>query len=165
MRHKYSGFALENTPDEKACIILHDTSGICLSGLPVGRYELSIDGESVGVYSSTQLSRHIELQANSKTPQYQQALKVAELNKQRNAGPVKSLRNEWRTFQQYSRLIRNPTEDENVQKRIAVLKKQLEGREGRISKHEQDARDLEDRIFEINQPEPRKYVLKKAARK
>jgi lysophospholipase L1-like esterase len=147
--------------------------GVEVHGLRVGRYELSIDGKTVGVYSSVQLSRHIELQGNSKTPQYQQALKVAELNKQRNTGPVnqqrligpvKLLRNEWRKFQQYSRATRNETEDINKKKQIASLKKQLQGMEDRIAQHEAAARDLEDQIFETNQPKPRKYVLKRVTR-
>ena len=38
-----------------------------------------------------------------KTPHYQQVLKVAGLNRDRNAGPVRDLRNEWRVFQQWTR--------------------------------------------------------------
>ncbi len=133
-------------------------------GLSAGRYELSIDGDVVGTYSSLQLERHIELQENTKTPQYKQALAVAELNQQRNSGPVKSLRNEWRAFQQYSRLARQlkeSAENDKLKQQVASLAKRLEGQEERIKKHEQDALKLEDQIFEINQPKPRKYQLKK----
>jgi lysophospholipase L1-like esterase len=48
-------------------------------GLAPGRYELSIDGIVVGTFGSEQLSRHVELQANDKTPQYQQ-LRICEMN-------------------------------------------------------------------------------------
>jgi hypothetical protein len=138
--------------------------GVEVHGLSAGRYALSIVGKTVGVYSSVQLSRHIELQDNPRTPQYQQALKVSELNKQRNSGPVKSLRNEWQNFQRYSRLIRNDTEDINVKRRIASMKKQLQELEDRIAQHEAAARQLEDQIFNSNQPKPQKYVLKQVLR-
>ena len=52
-------------------------------------------------YDNVQLEHHVELQENAKTPQYQQALAVANLNKQRNEGPVDSMRTEWWNFQDY----------------------------------------------------------------
>ena len=88
-------------------------------------------------------------------------MKVAELNKQRNSGPVRSLRNEWLKFQQYSRLTRNETEDENIKNRITSLKKQMQGIEDRIAQHEEASRKIEDQIFQANQPKPRKYFLKR----
>jgi lysophospholipase L1-like esterase len=133
-------------------------------GLPTGRYELSIDGDVVGTYSSLQLERHIELQENTNTPQYKQAFAVAELNKQRNSGPVKSLRNEWRAFQQHARLaaqLKDSPDNDKLNQQVASLAKRLEGIEERIKQHEQDALKLEDQIFKINQPQPRKYQLKK----
>ncbi|MCA9060327.1 MAG: SGNH/GDSL hydrolase family protein, partial [Planctomycetaceae bacterium] len=72
-------------------------------GLAVGTYDLTIDGISVGHYTSAQLERHIELQENDKTPHYQQALQVAMLNKQKNEGPVNELRRAWVTFQGWAR--------------------------------------------------------------
>jgi lysophospholipase L1-like esterase len=133
-------------------------------GLSAGRYELSIDGDVVGTYSSLQLERHIELQDNSKTPQYKQAFAVAALNNQRNSGPVKSLRNEWRAFQQHARLaaqLKDSPDNDKLKQQVASLAKRLEGIEERIKQHEQDALKLEDQIFKINQPQPRKYQLKK----
>lgn len=129
-------------------------------GLAAGRYELSIDGEAVGTYHSTALSRHIELQENAKTPQHQQAMQVAALNKKRNDGPVKSLRNEWRIFQGWSR-SNAVAKTEADKEKVAALAKRLEGLEERITKHEADAKAIEDKIFEVNQPKPRKYVLKR----
>jgi hypothetical protein len=64
--------------------------------------------------SADQLAAGLDLQSNSKTPQYQQAAKVAELNKKRNEGPVKRLRNEWLNFQSVKFLAnqvkKNPTD-------------------------------------------------------
>eukprot|EP00913_Durusdinium_trenchii_P008970 g8436.t1 len=139
--------------------------GLEVHGLKPGRYELTIDGKHIGVYTHTALSRHIELQANEKTPQYQQALKIAELNKQRNAGPVRALRGEWSIFQRYSRaaaqLKANPN-DKNAQKQVDAWKQKLAGRDQRIAKAEADAKKIEDEIFKINKPKPRTYVLKPA---
>ena len=58
-----------------------------VSGLPVGEYSVQIDGQEVAKATADQLAAGLELQSNSKTPQYQQAAKVAELNKKRNEGP------------------------------------------------------------------------------
>lgn len=129
-----------------------------IHGLRPGRYSLAIDGEEVGVYSAEALSRHIELQENAKTPQHQQAAQVAELNKQRNDGPVKNLRNEWRAFQQYSRL-KAGTKTEANNARIDKLAEQLKGLDVRVAQHQQQAKELEDQIFEVNQPKSRKYVI------
>lgn len=48
-----------------------------------GRYMLRIDGEEVGVWSGEELGKGINLAAETKTPQYQQALKVMHLNGER----------------------------------------------------------------------------------
>ena len=127
-------------------------------GLAPGRYELSIDGIVVGTFGSEQLSRHVELQANDKTPQYQQALKVAHLNRDRNSGPVKNLRNEWRRFQSYARAKRDAQTDD-AREKVAQAEKQLEGLPERVAGHAAEAEKIEDQIFEVNQPVARKYVL------
>ena len=100
---------------------------LSVHNLPAGRYELSIDGQVVGRYSNVALARHIELQSNPKTPQYQQALEVATLNQQRNLGPVKQKRNSWYAFQRYARAKRalDAQTGKKDEKKLAELK-QLE---------------------------------------
>lgn len=132
--------------------------GFEVHGLAAGRYELSIDGTVVGTWGSEQLSRHVELQANEQTPQYQQALKVAHLNRDRNSGPVRNLRNEWRLFQGYARAKRDAQTDE-AREKVAQLEKRLEGLSERVAGHAAEAKKIEDQIFEVNQPVARKYVL------
>lgn len=135
-------------------------------GLAKGHYELTIDGETVGTFSNNSYFRGLQLHNSKKTPQYKQALQIANLNKKRNDGPVKSLRNEWRTFQTWARLNRqleNSPDDKKLADRVAALKKQLEGLDERIAKHKRAAREIEDKIFEINKPRPRKYVVKKVS--
>jgi lysophospholipase L1-like esterase len=139
---------------------------LSIHGLPPGRYELSIDGNVVGQYANTALARHIELQSNAKTPQYQQAMKVALLNKERNDGPVKNKRNSWRAFQQFARIKREldaqgDQQDKTQVARLDRLEKQLENQEETIQESEAADLALEDQIFKVNQPVARKYVLKK----
>lgn len=136
-------------------------------GLPAGRYEVRVDGEVIGVYPRDALDRHIELQENDKTPQYRQALEVAEMNKERNAGPVRALRGEWLQFQAFARVraqVKEAPENESLKKQFETKQKQLEGMEERIAEHEKAAKELEDKIFTLNQPKPRKYAVKRILR-
>ncbi|MCA8995714.1 MAG: SGNH/GDSL hydrolase family protein [Planctomycetaceae bacterium] len=133
-------------------------------GFAPGQYELEIDGTVVGKYSAEALERHIELQENAKTPQHQQAMKVAMLNKERNEGPVRSLRGEWSRFQQYARVRRQVEENPDNQgfkDQLAKLEEAIMGMDDRVAEHNAAAKQIEDRIFEANQPQTRKYVLRR----
>ncbi|MHC4993908.1 MAG: SGNH/GDSL hydrolase family protein, partial [Planctomycetota bacterium] len=78
-----------------------------VAGLTPGRYEVRIDGRSIGKpYTHVQLGAKIELQSNPDTPQYQQAKRVAELNKERTANAVKPYRDLVRKFK--GALRKNP---------------------------------------------------------
>jgi lysophospholipase L1-like esterase len=56
---------------------------LTITHLPPGRYELRIDEQSVGTWSADELAGGINLAANDKTPQYQQAVAVMHLNEKR----------------------------------------------------------------------------------
>jgi len=127
-----------------------------VAGLPAGKYLLTIDGTDIGTFTNVQLGQRIELQGNAKTPQHQQALKVAELNKQRNEGPIGQLRGEWLKFQRYARAKRNTT-DSNA---AAKLEPEMAQLDERVAEFNARAKELEDQIFEINKPQPHKYELK-----
>jgi lysophospholipase L1-like esterase len=134
-----------------------------IQGLAEGFYQLSIDGKEVGRFHSSALSRHVELQSNTKTPQYQQALAVANLNKERNLS-VRLMRNEWRAFQGYARAaksLKDTPDDAQLAKQVEGLKKRLEGLSDRVAEHEKAALLIEDQIFKTNQPKPRKYILQR----
>lgn len=137
---------------------------LTVHGLPAGKYELAIDGQVVGEYAHTALASHIELQENNQTPQYQQALAVAMLNKQRNEGPVRALRGQWGQFQGYARTQRdaaaNP-DDKAKQEQLAKLTEQHAGMEERVAKANAEAQAIEDEIFTKNQPPARQYTLKR----
>jgi hypothetical protein len=55
-------------------------------------------GQSVGTYTADQLEAGIELEGNEKTPQYQQALQVALLNKKRNDEAYRPIRDQYGTL-------------------------------------------------------------------
>jgi hypothetical protein len=136
--------------------------GLEIHGLPSGKYRITIDGEEVAVVTAAELEDQIALQNNRKTPQFRQALEVAELNKRRNDGPVKLLRNEWGVFQQAKRLEQAAKADpsnEQLAKQAAELTQRLEGMEDRVRQHEAAARTLEDEIFQKNQPRERTFVI------
>jgi lysophospholipase L1-like esterase len=138
-----------------------------IHGLAPGKYTLVIDGQNVGTYDTVQLEHHIELQENAKTPQYQQALAVANLNKQRNEGPVDAMRTEWWNFQDYidakHELKEHPDNVKSKQKLVSS-EHLIVGMDARIAKDNADARLLEDRIFQINKPVAHKYSLTKGAK-
>jgi lysophospholipase L1-like esterase len=136
-------------------------------GLPAGQYELLIDGQSVGKYAAARFAAGVELQGNDKTPQYQQALKVAELNKQRTAKAVNPMRNDWFVFQAYAQVKRQAAEhpdDTKAAEKLKELEKGVAGLEEKIKQHEADAKAIEDEIFKANQPQPHKYEVRKAAK-
>ena len=155
----------EAHPGAKLLHLGHRASkeGLEVHGLKRGQYEVVIDGLVVGAYSDVALSRHIELQDNSKTPQYQQAMAVAVLNKQKNEGPVKQLRDGWRMFQGWARQSRQlKDQPNNTQLADAVAKgrERLNGLEEIIAGAESAATQIEDKIYAINQPKTRHYVIR-----
>ena len=56
---------------------------IKVTDLEKGDYKMFIDGEEIGVWSSGDLSKGVNLAAETKTPQYQQALSIMHLNEVR----------------------------------------------------------------------------------
>jgi lysophospholipase L1-like esterase len=132
--------------------------------LPPGRYALQIDGTDVGTYDATALARHIELQSNEATPQFQQSLQVARLNKERNEGPIGTLRSEWSRFQTYARARRAAQEQPDNAELAAQLRaneEKVRGMDERVAAALEAAEAAEDRIFEVNQPPARRYVIRR----
>jgi lysophospholipase L1-like esterase len=131
-------------------------------GLPAGKYTLTIDGHEVGKYLDVELEHHIELQENEKTPQYQQALVIANLNKQENEGPIDAMRSEWWNFQDYvdaKRGIKEHPDDVKIKQSLTILEQKISGMDVRVAKDDADANAIEEKIFGLNKPPARKYVL------
>lgn len=138
-----------------------------------GQYKLMIDGEEIGVWNGSDLAKGINLAAESKTPQYQQALTVMHLNEYRWEIEKNFREYAWCQFgffQQKGLLFANDRKaievmDENVEKNMW-----LKGRRDMYSKMMfeavRDARKQEmdvfiNKIYEINKPVVRKIVLRK----
>ena len=138
-----------------------------------GNYKWLIDDEEIGTWSGDELAKGINLAAESKTPQYQQALTVMHLNEYRWE-IEKTFREyawcEFGFFQQKGLLFADDRKaievmDENLDKNVW-----LKGRRDMYSKMMfeavRDARQQEmdvliNKIYEINKPVVRKVLLRK----
>jgi lysophospholipase L1-like esterase len=133
-----------------------------VAGLESGEYKLLIDGESVGTYSHANLANVVFLQENPKTPQYQQALKVAELNKERNEEAVGPLRDLWielkfRRYREAEGLEKE--EEEWIKDDMSVQEWKEKEFYKKAEELEKKAKEFEDKIYEINKPVAHKYEL------
>ena len=131
-------------------------------GLEPGSYRLLIDGEAVGTYAHNVLERHVELQANAKTPQYQQALTVAMLNKQRNDEVIRPLRNLWRDQKILNRAratLKDAPNDEKAQAQVTQLEKTLADKDAKLAAFDAKAQELLDNVYSQAQPKPQTFKL------
>ena len=138
-----------------------------------GDYKLLIDEEEIGIWSGDDLAKGINLAAESKTPQYQQALTVMHLNEYRWEIERTFREYAWCQFgffQQQGLLFANDRKaieimDENVDKNVW-----LKGRRDMYSKmmldpvreaREQEMEVIINKIYEVNKPVVRKILLRK----
>lgn len=131
--------------------------------LKPGKYELKIDGQSVGTWADGQLAFRVELEANDKTPQYQQALRVAMLNRERTEKAVHPLRNLWLQVKMRERGIKllaaKNSPPQLAAAKEALSKWQANEFQAGVAKFEALARDYEEQIYHASQPLARKYEL------
>ncbi|MEA3209148.1 MAG: hypothetical protein QOE70_2205 [Chthoniobacter sp.] len=129
--------------------------------LKPGKYELKIDGTPVGTFTDGQLAFGVELESNDKTPQYQQALKVAMLNKQRNDQAYHPLRDQYAQLKGKRRDLKKAEDANDPQ--LASLKEAYEKwygeQKAKVAELLAKAKEIEDQIYQANQPPPRKYEL------
>jgi lysophospholipase L1-like esterase len=125
---------------------------LSVRGLKPGKYSLKIDGIEVGKYTHAQLGSKVELQSNEKTPQYQQALAVAMLNKERNDKAVHHLRDQWGA----RKGRRRGNLQENDPAAYAQFYSAFEAEVARLLKLKAD---YEERIHELVQPQARVYEI------
>lgn len=142
----------------------HRNSGevFAARGLKPGKYELKIDGQSVGTWTDAVLGFKIELQENDKTPQYQQALKVALLNKEKNDTATRPLRNLWGSLKgKRSQLAQlGAKKDPALETKKAEFEKWFANdfKTG-VAKHNAAVEEFDARIYQAAKPQPRKYEL------
>jgi len=125
-----------------------------INGVQPGRYEVKINDKVVGAYSDMELAAGVELQDNPQTPQYQQALQVAMLNKERNEKAVRPLRNLWSQMKQKRRSElpgKKPDEFAQWQKEFRQ----------KVADLQTKAREYESKIYQLNQPKPLEYYIRK----
>ena len=130
--------------------------------LKPGKYELKIDGQSVGTWADGQLAFRVELEANEKTPQYQQALRVAMLNKERTEKAVHPLRDLWLQVKMRQRglnLLAAKKAPELAKAQAAFAQWKANEFKAGVAKFEALARDYEEQIYQANRPVARKYEL------
>lgn len=122
-----------------------------LAGLEPGSYEIKIDGQPIGKpVPHVLLGAKIELQANENTPEYQQSLRVALLNRERNDQAVRPLREVWAKVKGARKKFADAPEQ--FAKFMADTRPEID----RLVKL---ARDYEDRIHAAAQPVPRRYEI------
>lgn len=131
--------------------------------LQEGQYELRIDAEPVGNYSNEQLASGIELQGNNKTPQYQQALQVALLNKRRNDEAMHPLRDRWSELKSRRRQLDQLEQSKSpeLEAKKQEFEKWYAGFDKTVADLIAKAQGIEDEIYQANQPKARRYELVK----
>ena len=131
-----------------------------VTGLDSGTHTLEIDGKAVGDYSHTELAAGIELQENTKTPQYAQALEVAMLNKQRNEEAIAPIRDLWLE----AKIRRHGEEEWAEEEKLDLGSQDFQEWQQQFKKDiaalKEKAREFEDRIYEVNQPQPHRYEIR-----
>lgn len=119
---------------------------LVVQGLKAGRYKLTIDGVDVGTYWNGVLASKVELENNAKTPEYQQALAVAMINKERNEKAVHPLRDQWG----HLKGMRGKGEPDAAW---------MEKFKAETDKYKKLADEYEDKAYAAAQPKARVYEL------
>ncbi len=134
---------------------------ITYHNLKPGKYELKIDGQPVGTWTSEQLDGGVEIEGNTKTPQYQQALQVATLNKKRNDEAYHPLRDQYGQLKGQRRAILQATEAKapDLEAKKAAFEQWYAGQKAKVAELVAKAKGIEDEIYKVNQPKPHRYEL------
>jgi lysophospholipase L1-like esterase len=130
----------------------HSPEPFQVQGLAPGKYELKIDDQVVGVFPANMLAVRVELQNFEKAPQYQQALEVATLNKEKNEKAVHPMRDLYGKLKGVRRNAKSTPDS------IAAA---IEEMKPKVAELEKVQADYEQRIYAAAQPKPRKYDLTK----
>lgn len=130
----------------------HSTEPFRVIGLSQGKYELKINGETIGTFPAATLAFHIELQNFDKCPQYQQALALAMLDKEKNDKVVHPMRDLYLQLK-IKRHAKGAT-PESVASFIDQIKPKLEDLDKKQAEYDQ-------KIYDAAQPKPLKYELTK----
>jgi lysophospholipase L1-like esterase len=136
----------------------HSNEKLTVRDLAPGKYDLKIDGQSVGTFTDGQFAFGVELEANAKTPEYQQALKVATLNKQRTDEAMHPLRDLWRDLKVKRRGLATakPEAAAAVKEAFDTWYAEFPARvDAAVAK----VRGFEEQIYQANQPTVHHYEV------
>jgi len=101
----------------------------------------------------------VELEENKLTPQYQQAAKVAELNKQRNSEAYVKVRGEFAGLKGARNKMNKAAGTPEEATAKATFETYHTEMQARVKVLLEKAAALEDEIYKNNQPQPHKYEL------
>jgi hypothetical protein len=134
---------------------------VTFRNLQPGNYELRIDGTPIGKWSDAQLANGVEIEENPASPQYQQALKVAELNQRRSKEVYSKIRGEFSQLKgQRNKLNKAAGTPEEASAKTEFEKFHSE-MQNRVKGLLEMTRSLEDEIYKTNQPVPHRYEVVK----
>jgi lysophospholipase L1-like esterase len=132
----------------------HSTEPFRAVGLSPGKYELKIDGQRIGVFAASLLANKIELQNFPKSPQYQQALAVANLDKEKNDKIVHPMRDLYGHLK--GKRHEKGAAPESVQSFIDQIKPKL-------AELDKAQAEYDQKIYDAAKPKPLKYELSKVS--
>jgi len=134
---------------------------LTVRSLKAGKYALKIDGAVVGEWNAGQLAAGIELEENEKTPQFQQALKVAQMNKERNDRVIHPLRDQWAQMKGKRNDLRKAADanDPQLSEKQAAFEQWRTTFETKIAELLEQAKKAETEIYQANKPQPHQYEL------
>ncbi len=135
--------------------------------LPHGEYTVQIDGQAVGDFSSGDLAAGVELEGDAKTPEYQQALKVALLNKDRNDQAIRPLRDQWGQMKGQRRAAAKAEaaggpEADAAKAKLAQWRSEVF--QPKLAELATKARAFEDQIYQANQPTAHHFEIAPVAK-
>jgi lysophospholipase L1-like esterase len=128
----------------------YSNEALQVQGLAPGKYELKIDGQAVGTFPSSVLAFRIELQNFDKAPQYQQALEVATLNKEKNEKATHPIRDLYGKLKGVRRNAKTTPE---------TLAAYIEEMKPKVAEFEKLEAQYDQKIYEAAQPKPHKYEI------
>lgn len=135
---------------------------LTVRNLKPGNYEVKIDDMVIGKYDDGRLGFGVEIGENDKTPQYQQALKVAMLNKQRNDLAYRPLRDQYGQLKGKRREMgKIPATDPAHAAKKTEFEQWSAGQKAKVAELLAKAKEFEDQIYQTNQPKPHKVEVTK----
>jgi lysophospholipase L1-like esterase len=126
-------------------------------GLDAGRYELILNGQTVGVFDEKMFGVHAEIENDEHSPTHQQALKIADLNKQRNAEAINPMRG---LYSQRKGKLRAAKQANDMTEFNKWVETELKPKEAELIKK---ADEIEAEIRQLAKLQPIKVEVKPAA--